>query len=656
MNELSTWTPLLLVVGLQSGLFYLFGLQSKFCRAASACMAIAITLRYIHWRIFYTIPLNQNPAQQVWAYLFLGAESLGLISAMLLYLSLSRTLDRRPIADARRDSCLLDAPVDVLIVTYNESREILERTIAGALAIDHRDLGIWLLDDGARQWVKELADEMGVSYISRCKGKHAKAGNINNSLKTVLGQVRKPEFLLLLDADFVPNSAILRRTLGLMEEKDVGILQTPQHFLNHDPVQVNLLCTGVWPDEQRFFFNELLPSRDAWGTASCCGTSAVLRVDAITAIGGFATDTVTEDTLTSLKLKEHGYRTIYLNEPLSLGLAPESLREYVTQRSRWCLGSIQQLFTRYAFYGTADISFLDRLSTFDTVLYWMGGAPFKIMMWLGPALYWWTGTSVLRSDGNGLLTWLAPALASNMLFMRFYSGNRVIPIVTDVSQLLSAPTICRTVLQGLLKPFGQPFKVTAKGISTEKTVVHWGLLGPFAVIAIMTAVGMCMNLSGFSPERGAEGFSLNMVWSVVAIAVLCLAILACIERPKRRSSERYQCHEEARVSFWTDDEAEHIACTLTELSLGGAQITLPDNWVGAPPGAGRLALDHGRIQLDFRLVRVLGVSVMAVYFEPTPEVYRALLVKLYTTGHYNLEIEKISVIATLNRLVLTLLT
>jgi cellulose synthase (UDP-forming) len=506
--------------------------------------------------------------------------------------------------------------------------------------------------------VKALADDMGVRYISRFKGRHAKAGNINNSLKTVLGQARKPAFLLLLDADFVPNSTILRRTLGLMEEEDVGIIQTPQHFFNHDPVQVNLLCTGVWPDEQRFFFNELLPSRDAWGTASCCGTSAVLRAAAIMAVGGFATETVTEDTLTSLKLKEFGYRTIYLNEPLSLGLAPESLREYVTQRSRWCLGSIQQLFTRYAFYGSASISFLDRLSSFDTVLYWMGGAPFKIMMWLGPALYWWTGTSVLRSDGAGLMMWLAPALASNILFMRYYSGNRVIPIVTDVSQLLSAPTICRTVLQGLIKPFGQPFKVTAKGISTEKTVVHWGLLFPFASIAVMTAVGMCMNLSGFSPERGADGFSLNMVWSIVAIAVLCLSILACVERPKRRRSERYQCNEEVRVSFsrGTDNDLEHVSCTLTELSLGGAQITLPDDWVGAPPSVGRLVLNHGRIQVDFRLVRRLTDSIMAVYFEPSQEVYRALLVKLYTTGRYNLEIENISILATLNRLALTLLT
>lgn len=50
---------------------------------------------------------------------------------------------------------------------------------------------------------------------------------------------------------------------------------------------------------------------------------------------------VTEDYLVTLKLSEIGMKTIYLNERLSLGLAPEGLKEYITQRSRWCLGLVQ---------------------------------------------------------------------------------------------------------------------------------------------------------------------------------------------------------------------------------------------------------------------------------------------------------------------------
>ena len=50
---------------------------------------------------------------------------------------------------------------------------------------------------------------------------------------------------------------------------------------------------------------------------------------------------MTEDYLLTLRLRQIGYRTVYLNERLSLGLAPEGLREYIVQRSRWCLGFMQ---------------------------------------------------------------------------------------------------------------------------------------------------------------------------------------------------------------------------------------------------------------------------------------------------------------------------
>jgi cellulose synthase (UDP-forming) len=127
------------------------------------------------------------------------------------------------------------------------------------------DLRVWVLDDGARSWVAELASELGAQYVKRVNGPHAKAGNVNNALRQALTNGRKPEFVLLLDADFVPRRNILRRTLGLFKAADVGIVQTPQHFFNPDPIQSNLLCARVWPDEQRFFFNTLLACKDAWG-------------------------------------------------------------------------------------------------------------------------------------------------------------------------------------------------------------------------------------------------------------------------------------------------------------------------------------------------------------------------------------------------------
>ena len=291
------------------------------------------------------MPEGQEVWQQAWAWIFLILETATILGIIVTYVFMSRTRDRSREVDARAGSPMLAAAVDVFIATYNEDYDILERTIVGAMNIDHADLRVWVLDDGARPWVQQLATDLGAQYRQRLKGRHAKAGNVNNGLREALSTGRRPEFILLLDADFIAAKRILKRTLPLFEEVDVGIVQTPQHFFNPDPLQANMLCTAVWPDEQRFFFNYLQPAKDAWGAAFCCGTSAVFRVTALERCGGMPTNTVTEDMLTSFCMHETGYRTIFLNEQLSMGLAPEGLNEYITQRSRWCLGAIQQIRT-----------------------------------------------------------------------------------------------------------------------------------------------------------------------------------------------------------------------------------------------------------------------------------------------------------------------
>jgi len=73
------------------------------------------------------------------------------------------------------------------------------------------------------------------------------------------------------------------------------VVQTPQHFANPDPMQRNLSLARVWPDEQRYFFDVIMASKDAWGAAFCCGTSSIVRFAPLVQMGGFPTDSVTED-------------------------------------------------------------------------------------------------------------------------------------------------------------------------------------------------------------------------------------------------------------------------------------------------------------------------------------------------------------------------
>ena len=641
----STYTVLLLSMGVLVALFEFLGRESKVARAAAAGICIALTLRYMHWRFVYAMPVHQNVLQQLYSRVYIGFEVAAMLSSMLVYFFMSRTLDRRTEADAHAASPLRGAPTDVFIATYNESYDILERTAVGALALDHPDLRVWLLDDGARPWVKELAESLGIHYVSRVKGKHAKAGNINNGMQHALATGRKPQFMLLLDADFVPHRHLLQRVLGLFDTADVGIVQTPQHFFNADPVQSNLVCASVWPDEQRFFFNCLLPSKDAWGAAFCCGTSAVIRVDAFQKAGGMATQTVTEDMLTTFQFDEHGYRTVFLNERLSLGLAPESMVDFISQRSRWCLGAVQQIFTPWSFFGRR-MSWINRLAFFDSVLFWIAGAPFKILLLSTPMLYWWTGTTVMNATGPELLAWAGPMILCNVLFMAYVAGNRILPIMTDATQMLTSFVICRTVATALVRPFGRPFKVTAKGISTTGVTVQWAMLWKFAALGMLTLLGMFAHLSRFDPAHGKEGYATNILWSLLSAAVFSLAAMACIELPHRRRDERFQTDEHATVRIGETD----VPCRVRDISLGGAAVV----WGSAPAAGGHdpwntlagpaaLVVGDGEgahLHLPCDVMQSRG-ALLTVRFHPDTWIRHALIRKLFTGG-YHQEVAAIS--------------
>lgn len=612
--------------------------RNPIVRAVAAACCIVLAIRYLSWRVGDGVPAAHGVLATAWIDLFLAFELAGLLGACLNLFVMARTRSRHAEADAGCDSALRQAPVDVFIATYNESREILERTLLGARAIEHPDLRVWLLDDGARDWARALAVELGALYVCRMNGRHAKAGNVNNGLQAALATGRKPEFVLLLDADFVAGPTILSRTLPLFGPPDVGIVQTPQHFFNPDPIQINLLTPAVWPDEQRYFFNVLMPSLDAWGGAFCCGTSAVLRVAALRSCGGMATETVTEDMLTSFKMIEHGWRTVYLDEQLSLGLAPEGIGEYVSQRSRWCLGAIQQLHTRWSFFGRARMRWIDRLNNFSSMLYWATSFPFRLLLLCAPAAWWWTGISVISANPGDISRQMLPWLAASTLFYAYYGGNRLLPLIADVTQLVPSIAVIRTAATGLLRPWGHPFKVTAKGITSTGHTVHWQLISPFLLIVAATLGGMLANLGHGNSLRGSDGYVLNAVWSIVNTVMLGMACVACIDPPKRRRDERFQSGERG-VAIGV--EGRLTECRITDISLGGARLAPILAGPGAVPLTGTLWLDDGKVRVPFERQPSSGEEC-TVRFLADGKTRDRLILKLFDS-RYKIELERVSV-------------
>jgi cellulose synthase (UDP-forming) len=617
--------PLALILGLALVIFALIKPDQGLARAGAVVLALSMGWRYMTWRITETVPSFDRPLDAILGWAFLTLEAATLVSSTFSLFILSRTRDRKVEATAHQGWWGAGKPpqVEILIATYNEEKSILERTISGALTSTYLPMRVWVLDDGRRPWLATLCQRMGAHYLTRDDNAHAKAGNINAAFRTLRQLSPPPDFIAVLDADFVPHKDFVSRSLALFYNPDVGLVQTPQHFFNPDPIQHNLGIGAAYPDEQRFFFDYIQPSRDAWSIAFCCGTSSMMRWQALEDIGGFPTGSVTEDFLITLRLREEGWATVYLNEALTEGLAPEGLGEYITQRGRWCLGLMQIIRGPLGPLSRNRLRLIDRVSLTDALFYWASTYPFRIACLVIPMFYWFFGITAVNAPVNEVLYYFLPYYFAMILVLNWISSGMIVPVLNDVSQLLGATEISKAVIQGLLQPKGHKFKVTTKGGDRTQTIVQWPLLKPLIIMLVLNISGLLFSaLTDVVFERDpGDGRAIIIFWSFYNIVVLTATMAVCIEKPRNA--------EAPRIS------PESLSVISRGRSTPGwlMRLTPDDAWVRGGPTVDEgesLAVDLGEVGRVLASVTRIETSGFAIALRPSAQQRVAILQKLHT--------------------------
>lgn len=74
---------------------------------------------------------------------------------------------------------------------------------------------------------------------------------------------------------------------------------------------------------------------DALGNANCLGSGYIMRRTALQAIGGFPTESLSEDVCCSATLLGAGWKTAFIPEAVQYGSVPDSYLGHVKQRTRW---------------------------------------------------------------------------------------------------------------------------------------------------------------------------------------------------------------------------------------------------------------------------------------------------------------------------------
>jgi cellulose synthase (UDP-forming) len=590
----------------------------------------AFLVIYAAWRWHDTVPAIGATAQSIWSWLFGGFELIAILYTLLSIVILFRSVDRSAEADIAARKCAQhdDYPaVDVFICSYDEPLEVLERSILSALALDYPRFTVWVLDDTRRAWLRDYCASVGARHLERDNNRDAKAGNLNNGLVATAGVTNAP-IILVLDADFAPRRDFLKRTVGLlMTSPDCAIVQTPQFYYNPDPIQHNLFSAQSWIDDQRFFFDVFQPAKDAWGCAFCVGTSFIVRRDRLVEIGGFPSEAISEDINLTYTMLRHGHRTAWLNEPLSFGLSAEGVPEYITQRARWCLGTIQVALLKTGPLLGPGYTLTQRWHYFHGVLNWLC-KPFMVLLLIAPPIYWFGGLPAFEADYLSFMRYGLPALAAQIAFMSWISRSKTLPLFMEATHAVTSFAVTATLISAVIKPFGRPFKVTDKGGDRSAPRVHIKLALLFGIIAASSAASIVWAF--VSPAAAGEISSrdfFNLLWAGVAMLIAFTAFLICFELP--RSDDHFAIQEDGRI----DTGFDQAWCRIVSLSLSSVRLTCRSQ-VGLASHAPRRLYLEGIGWIDIDLISASGQQIEAS-LRPTPEQRASLIVRLYSNANAN---------------------
>jgi cellulose synthase/poly-beta-1,6-N-acetylglucosamine synthase-like glycosyltransferase len=236
-----------------------------------------------------------------------------------------------------------DVPlVTVQLPVFNEMH-VVDRLLEAVSAMDYPQdkLQIQLLDDSTdetvdicREGIEHLkARGFDAEHIHRTDRTGYKAGALENGTRFAKG-----EFLLILDADFVPNPDLLQKTIHYFTDDKIGMIQTRWGHLNR--------TFNVLTRIQAMFLDGHLELEQTARNRSgrfftFNGTGGIWRKSCIADAGGWEHDTLTEDMDLSYRAQLNGWRFIFLNDVETPAELPVDMDGFKSQQHRWTKGSIQ---------------------------------------------------------------------------------------------------------------------------------------------------------------------------------------------------------------------------------------------------------------------------------------------------------------------------
>jgi exo-beta-1,3-glucanase (GH17 family)/cellulose synthase/poly-beta-1,6-N-acetylglucosamine synthase-like glycosyltransferase len=231
--------------------------------------------------------------------------------------------------------------VSIHVPAYFEPPEMLKQTLDAVSRLDYPNFECVVIinntpDPAFWQPIQDHCRALGerFKFINAEKVEGFKAGALRIAMERTAADA---EIIGIIDADYVVGPDWLKDLVPVFADPRVGLVQAPQDHRDGDRSLMHYIMNG----EYAGFFDIGMVQRNEANAIIVHGTMCLIRRAAMDMVGGWAGDTICEDTDLGLAIIEQGWLTHYTNHRYGHGLLPDTYEAFKKQRHRWAYGGFQ---------------------------------------------------------------------------------------------------------------------------------------------------------------------------------------------------------------------------------------------------------------------------------------------------------------------------
>jgi exo-beta-1,3-glucanase (GH17 family)/cellulose synthase/poly-beta-1,6-N-acetylglucosamine synthase-like glycosyltransferase len=423
--------------------------------------------------------------------------------------------------------------VSIHVPAYFEPPEMLKQTLDAVSRLDYPNFECVVIinntpDPAFWQPIQDHCRALGerFKFVNAEKVEGFKAGALRIAMERTAVDA---EIIGIIDADYVVQPGWLKDLVPVFADPRVGLVQAPQDHRDGGRSLMHYIMNG----EYAGFFDIGMIQRNEANAIIAHGTMCLMRRAAMDMAGGWAGDTICEDTDLGLAIIEHGWLTHYTNHRYGHGLLPDTYEAFKKQRHRWAYGGFQILKKHWRRFlpGASRLSPDQRREFALGWLNWLGAESLGVLVailnliWVPIVAF----ADIAIPDKILTLPIIAAFVVSLVHFVALYRLRVPVKWGQMLGAMVAAMsvqwTVSRAVANGLITEH-LPFARTSKGGLSRMSIEFQAFWE--AVIGVLLLVGAAVLVvtNNFKEVREIYVFAAVLVLeslpflSAVAIAIL----------------------------------------------------------------------------------------------------------------------------------------